>query len=129
MVFTVEYVKEKDVSQFLDAERFRAVEAVRQSGKYEIRYELSKPFATWRNSILRPIIVPEHIWADVEDSSARDPPTDGDPIGTGASVLEEFDPKPDVWAALTPPENGSEIYSIPEDVSFLEDTPPYSTNC
>lgn len=68
-----------------------------------VEIEFSEPMFAFEHAVGNTLIVPEHIWADVEDPMED---TNEDPVGTGPFLLEDFSQQlytmtknEDYWAA------------------------------
>ncbi|MXR40793.1 hypothetical protein GRX01_05485 [Halobaculum sp. WSA2] len=124
-VFTYEYLQTTDTQNVISRGNSKYIDGVEQTGTYEFRIELTEPIATWRQSLLRVAVLPEHIWSGVADPAQRDPLAEGGPIGTGAFTVASFDADAKTWVRLEPRADADETYPMPADVDFLADNPPY----
>lgn len=121
VVFTGEYLQEVDFDGLIRGPP-AAVSSIERLGKYEVRYELSEPIASWRENLLNNLVIPKHIWEGVDDPTTRQPTEDGGPVGTGGYVVTEFDSSADTYLTLEPREGD---YPMPADVEFIDDGAPF----
>lgn len=121
VVFTAEYLREQDFNALINGPP-AAVSSIERLGKYEVRYELSEPIASWRENLLNNLIIPKHIWEDVDDPKTRRPTEEGGPVGTGGFEIAEFDRTAETYLKMEPREGA---YPMPSDVTFIDDGAPF----
>lgn len=124
-VFTYRYLQATDAANAISRGGTRYIDSVEQTGRYEFRIDLTEPLATWRQSLLRVVILPKHIWAGIDDPAQRRPLEEGGPIGTGAFRVASFDPDATTWIRLEPRADADETYPMPDAVEFLADGAPF----
>lgn len=91
VVFTYDYLRTGAASDTGEAQGYDVIESVTADGD-EVVFQLSQNYAGFAEdvvSIFGAMIIPEHIWADVDDPvEFREPEA---LVGTGPYTLEEFD--------------------------------------
>jgi len=83
--FTIEYEKEHSPTSAYDLSSVLEMEVI---DEHTIKFTLNQPMAPFLDEIASVKIIPEHIWADVDDPNAFDSPEAV--IGTGPYMLEEY---------------------------------------
>lgn len=72
------------------------VSTVRTSGAREVEFVLDGPIPTWHDTLLGQLLLPEHVWADVDDPATYEPRTAGGPVGSGPFAVESVEWPADV---------------------------------
>lgn len=124
--FTVEYSKEQQVTGMVAASQFEAVEkiTVDSADGTTVNFFFKQPDNGWFTNILGSIILPKHIWENVDDHSQYKPRnTEEGVVGAGPMVLADYD-----W------ENWFELKMRPKDeipwpaadyVDWIHDDAPF----
>lgn len=92
--FTVEYSKEQGVTGMVAASQFEAVEEITVDSPdgQTVNYFLERPDNGWFTNILGSIILPKHIWEDVDNYAEYQPRNSEEGVvGAGPLVLTDFD--------------------------------------
>lgn len=87
--FTVQYLKEQNVTGQISAAQVSAVEDV-AVGDSEVDIFLSEPYNGWFADVLGQVILPKHVWRNVSDYTTYEPRKEGGPVGSGPMVLEDY---------------------------------------
>jgi peptide/nickel transport system substrate-binding protein len=87
--FTVEYLKEQEVTGSISASQVSRVEDVKTT-EDGVEIFLSEPYNSWFGDVLGQIILPQHIWKNVSDYTQYQPRNEGGPIGSGPMTLEDY---------------------------------------
>lgn len=124
--FTVEYAVEQEVTGMVAASQFDALEEITVDSPdgTTVNYFFETEDAAWFSNILGSIILPKHIWEDVDDYSQYLPrQADEGVVGAGPFVLRDFDWEN--WLELEMrPEN--EIPWIHDDeIDWIHDDAPF----
>lgn len=119
--FTVEYIKEQKPAGTISASQFSSVEKVETNGDYTVEYYLKEKDRAWLTAIVGNIILPKHIWSDVDDYSKYTPRKEGGPIGAGPFTLEDY--KWESWFELKPREGTP--WNQLEGKDWLHDKGPF----
>ena len=97
--FTAEYIQEQQPAGTLSAAQFASLDRIEATGEHTVEYYLSQRDAGWLTEIVGTIILPEHVWEDVDDYATYQPEDTGDGIvGSGPMVLENY--QPEEWYEL-----------------------------
>lgn len=91
--FTVNYVQEQEPAGTVSASQFSAVEEVQVDSPdgTTVNYFLSEKDSAWFTDILGNIILPKHIWQNVDQYDQYTPRnTDEGLVGSGPMVLDDF---------------------------------------
>lgn len=92
VVFSIDYIIEQQPGGTISAAPYANLEEVTYDSPdgYEISYFLEETELQWFTGILGSIILPEHIWSDVDEHSEYDPLQDGDMVGSGSWEVEDY---------------------------------------
>ncbi len=92
IAFTIEYIQEQEPAGTISAANYLHVEDVEAVDDHTVEYYLSAPDAAWQEQILGSIILPKHIWEDVDDYETYQPrEADEGLVGSGPMELSEYD--------------------------------------
>jgi peptide/nickel transport system substrate-binding protein len=126
--FTIEYSKEQGVTGMVAASQFEAVEeiTVDSADGQTVNYFFSRPDNGWFTNILGSIILPKHVWENVDNYAEYQPRnSEAGVVGVGPLVLADFDWENWFELEMRPPEKvpwpaAEYVDWIHEDAPFIE---------
>lgn len=87
VVFTFDFMKKHEATDRDGL--WEKLSSVKKKGEYEVAFNFKKPNVPFQQYILGTVIVPKHIWKDVDNPTKK---TVDDPVGTGPYILDSFSP-------------------------------------
>ena len=122
--FTINYILEQDPGGTVGTTPFLNLDEVTYDSPdgYELNYFFEEPELQWFTGTLGSVILPKHIWEDVDDHSQYEPRDDG-MVGSGVWELEDY--AWDQWFELSFRDSDEVPQTTHEEVDWIHDDAPF----
>ena len=122
--FTVDYILEQQPGGSITDLPFQNLEEVVYDSPdgYELSYYFEEPELEWFTGTLGSIILPKHVWEDVDDHSEYEPREHG-MVGSGVWELEDY--AWDEWFELSFRDSEEVPQTTHEDIDWIHDDAPF----
>ena len=122
--FTIDYILEQNPGGSITSLPFQSLEEVVYDSPdgYELSYYLEEPELQWFTGVLGAIILPKHVWEDVDEHSEYEPRNHG-MVGSGIWELEDY--AWDEWFELSFRDSDEVPQTTHEEVDWIHDDAPF----